>query len=598
VALTLEPCPLQPEQVELLSRLLPTLTPEQRQWLQSFLAASGEEADLLAGPAQGPGAPGGGLAVLFGSQTGNAERLAHELARRLRAAGHAPSLLALDAFEPRELTRHQVALLVVSTHGDGDPPDNAASFCEFWHSRRAPRLQGLSFAVLALGDRSYPRFCQTGQDLDRRLGELGAERLLPATLCDLDYEEEAEAWMASVLERLGKARAKAAPRAGRQVAAAEAQAVAYTRSRPFAAEVLESINLNGRGAGKETRHLELSLDGSGLAYVPGDALGIWPENPPALVAELLCALSWSPDQLVPVGKEGELPLGEALLRRYEITVVTRSLLEGALRLRPSRELERLLAPGREEELGAYLRGRDLLDLVRDLRLEGVPAPELLPCLRRLTPRLYSIASSPKAVPGEVHLTIRVVRYRAHGRDRSGVLSGQVAERVAVGDTLPVYVHPNPHFRLPADPRARLILIGAGTGVAPYRAFLQELAARGEAPPTWLFFGDWHFRTDFLYQVEWQRWLKEGVLTRLDVAFSRDGPRKVYVQDCLRARRRELLAWLADGAYIYVCGGEAMAAAVHTTLAEVVAEAEGLPAAAGARQLEAWRRQGRYRRDVY
>lgn len=547
--------------------------------------------------------------MLYGSQTGNSQKLASRLADRLKEQGVDVTLSAMNDFKPNALKKVRQLFIVVSTHGEGDPPDNALAFYEFLHSKRAPRLDHLRFAVLALGDTSYERFCQTGKDFDKRLEELGGTRLVPRVDCDVDYDEAAAAWIDRVVGVLKEeAAAAAAGGAGSALAAATlsvAPAAAgttseYSRSNPFPAEVLENINLNGRGSKRETRHIELSLEGSSLSYEPGDCLGVYPENHPALIEELLGEMGWKPDEPVKAPKTGaDIPLYDALSKHYEITVLTRPLLEQIAERFAVTGLTDLLAPGREEEFRAYVRERDLLDLVRDFRLKGLPAAEFVPLLRKMPHRLYSISSSPAAYPEEAHLTIRKVTYEAHGRTRYGVCSTFVAERLQPGDTLPVFVHHNPNFKLPRDPAVPVIMIGPGTGVAPFRAFLGERAETGATGKTWLFFGDHHFTTDFLYQTEWQRWLKDGVLTRMDVAFSRDTERKIYVQHRMQEKSKDLYGWLQEGAHVYVCGDEKrMAHDVHETLASIIEREAGWSKERALEYLSQMQQEKRYQRDVY
>ena len=539
------------------------------------------------------------VTVLFGSQTGNAQSLAQDLAQRLDEDGLQVTLRAMDQFEPRRLARTATLFLLVSTHGNGDPPDNALGLHEYVLGRRAPDLCSVRFAVLALGDRSYEQFCKVGKDFDQRMAELGAERLLPLESCDVDYEDQAAAWIdavRSILHHHGTTRFVPAAASPRSVV--PAASMHHSRSRPHLAEVLENLNLNGRGSTKETRHVELSLAGSGISYEPGDAIGVYPENDPELVDLLVAEMGWSAEEPVPTLKGVDEALRTVLLREREITRLTRPLLERVAALRSS-ALTDLLVSGRSAELEAYTAGRDLLDLVRDFRLQGVPARAFMPIMRRLPPRLYSIASSSVANPEEVHLTVRCVRYAAHGRPRKGVCSNQIGTRVIAGDVLPVYVHRNPNFKLPEDPAVPLIMIGAGTGIAPFRSFVQERAEIGRGGRMWLFFGDRNFRTDFLYQIEWQRWLRDGVLTQMDVAFSRDSESKVYVQHRLLKQSHDVFAWLEDGAFIYVCGDEKeMAGDVHRTLELIVAREGGMVPDKAAAYVENLRRNRRYQRDVY
>ena len=353
-------------------------------------------------------------------------------------------------------------------------------------------------------------------------------------------------------------------------AAQTVAAPAFTRTNPFTAEVLENINLNGRGSDKETRHLKLAIEGSGLCFEPGDSLGIYPHNDPQLVDDVIGHMGWNPEEVIPAGKQ-ELPLREALIQHYEITLLSKQLLKQAATFSQD-GLQDLVQADANEKLKAYTRGRDLLDLVRDFSIQGVPPREFVPMLRKLPARLYSIASSFRANSGEVDLLIAALRYQAHNRDRLGTCSVHCAERVEAGDYLQVFVHSNPNFRLPADPDAPIIMVGPGTGVAPFRAFVEDREESGAGGKSWLFFGDRRFRTDFLYQVEWLRWLKLGVLTRLDVAFSRDQGAKVYVQHRMLEKSRELYGWLQEGAHFYVCGSvNPMAADVHAALVSIVAE---------------------------
>ncbi|AHV97539.1 assimilatory sulfite reductase (NADPH) flavoprotein subunit [Paenibacillus sabinae] len=601
--------PFNQEQAELLNRLLPTLSEGQRVWLSGYLTALGAAAlapSAGAVPAvnvQALSAPVSAVTkdvtVLFGSQTDNARRLAKKFANRLEELGFKVVLSAMSDFKPNTLKKVENLLVLVSTHGEGEPPDNAISFYEFLHSKRAPELSSLRYSVLALGDMSYEFFCKTGRDFDVRLEELGGKRIVPRTDCDVDFEEPAAEWMNAVIAALEEGTSiHAAGNAGAVLAETGTESE-YSRSNPFYAEVLENLNLNGRGSDRETRHLELSLEGSNLKYEPGDSLGVYPENHPRLVEELIQAAGWKPEEPVPAGKSGELPLREALLRHYEITVLTKPLLEQAAALAPESGLKELLAPGREQELRAYAEDRDLLDLVQDYALTGIPAANFVKILRKLPARLYSISSSPEAYPDEVHITVRAVRYETRGRDRYGVCSVQLAERIQPGDKLPLFIQSNSNFKLPENPDAPVIMIGPGTGVAPFRAFLGEREETGAQGKTWLFYGDQHFSTDFLYQVEWQRWLKEGVLTRMDVAFSRDTDKKVYVQHRMLEKASELYLWLQEGAVVYVCGDEKkMAHDVHKALAAILEQEGGLSPEAAAEYLTQMQQQKRYQRDVY
>lgn len=620
--------PFNQHQAEVLNQLLATLSPDQMIWLSGYLA--GMHGTVFEGnlgravvPSASTSASGATTAtaikrdvmILFGSQTGNAERLAGEMKKHLEDAGFTVTVSCMSEFRTNNLKKVKQLLIVVSTHGEGDPPDKAVLFHEFLHGKRAPRLEGMWFSVLSLGDQLYDQFCKTGQDFDARLEELGAKRIHPRVDCDVDFDEPAKAWMDGVLNALsGQGDAPTETAEGGDVveriaagvvsagatSATATQTVAtsvFTRTNPFTSEVLENFNLNGRKSEKETRHLKLAIEGSGLCFEPGDSLGIYPHNDPQLVDEVLSTMGWNADEVIPVGKQ-EMPLREALIRHYEITLLSKQLLKQAASFSQD-GLQNLVQADANEKLKAYTSGRDLLDLVRDFSIKGIPPREFVPLLRKLPARLYSIASSFRANSGEVDLCIAALRYQAHNRDRLGTCSVHCAERIESGDYLQVFVHSNPNFRQPADPDSPIIMVGPGTGVAPFRAFVEDREESGAGGKSWLFFGDRHFRTDFLYQVEWLRWLKLGVLTRLDVAFSRDQGAKVYVQQRMLEKSREFYSWLQEGAHFYVCGSiNPMAADVHAALVSIVERESGKSKEEAEAYVASLREQGRYQRDVY
>jgi len=629
--------PFNQHQAEVLNQLLATLSADQMIWLSGYLAgmrgAAGGGGSLGPAAAASASAPASAaidrdVTIVFGSQTGNAQRLAGEMKKRLEESGFTVTVSCMSEFRTNNLKKVKQLLVVVSTYGEGDPPDKAVLFHEFMHGKRAPRLEGVRFSVLSLGDQLYDQFCKTGMDFDARLEELGAKRIYPRVDCDVDFDEPAKVWMEGVLDALtsqgklpGQGAAPAETVEGGDVierigtgvvslgsfsagtatgiasAAQTVVAPAFTRTNPFTSEVLENFNLNGRGSEKETRHLKLAIEGSGLCFEPGDSLGIYPHNDPQLVDEVLGTMGWNGDEVIPAGKQ-ELPLREALIRHYEITLLSKQLLKQAATFSQD-GLQDLVQVDANEKLKAYTRGRDLLDLIRDFSIEGIPPREFVPMLRKLPARLYSIASSFRANSGEVDLCIAALRYQAHNRDRLGTCSVHCAERVEPGDSLQVFVHSNPNFRQPADPDAPIIMVGPGTGVAPFRAFVEDREESSVEGKSWLFFGDRHFRTDFLYQVEWLRWLKLGVLTRLDVAFSRDQGAKVYVQHRMLEKSRELYSWLQEGAHFYVCGSiNPMAADVHSALVSIVEREGGKSKDEADAYVAGLREQGRYQRDVY
>ncbi|KHF38161.1 assimilatory sulfite reductase (NADPH) flavoprotein subunit [Halalkalibacter okhensis] len=603
--------PFNQEQAELLNRLLPTLTESQKVWLTGYLAATQSVSATPGTTVESVVAPTAPVAdvsvveqtiskevtILYGSQTGNAQGLAENAGKTLKEQGFDVTVASMNDFKPNNLKKLHNLLIIVSTHGEGDPPDNALSFHEFLHGRRAPKLEDLRYSVLSLGDSSYEFFCQTGKEFDLKLEELGGKRLFDRVDCDLDFDEPAAQWLEGVLTGLSQTKAGSPQAASATTVAPETDTV-YSRTNPFRAEVLENINLNGRGSNKETRHLELSLEGSGLTFEPGDSLGVYPENDPNLVDNLIKELNVNPTESVQINKQGESrSIKEALTINFEITVLTKALLEKASAFLKNKDLTDLLTNA--EKVKEYINGRDLLDLISDFGPWNGSAQDLISILRKLPARLYSIASSLTANEEEVHLTIGAVRYEAHGRERNGVCSILCADRLQPGDTLPVYIQNNQNFKLPENPETPIIMVGPGTGIAPFRSFMQEREELGAEVKSWLFFGDQHFVTDFLYQTEWQNWLKDGVLTKMDVAFSRDTDEKVYVQHRMLENSKELYNWLQEGAAFYICGDEKkMAHDVHNTLIDIIENEGGMSREDAERYLSDMQQQKRYQRDVY
>jgi len=606
------PLPLSTEQADALQRLTRDLDAARLWWLSGYAAglAQGQPvpavAAIAAGTAPPSPVPDQRATVLYGSQTGNARRAAEALVAQLEAAGLSVRLQRADAYQTRELASERLLYVVISTQGEGDPPDDAIGFTEFLGSRRAPKLPELKFAVLGLGDSSYAEFCGISKRIDARLAELGATRLLPAGEADLDIDTVAVPWRAQALEQ-----AKVllqAPAASSATVTPLRPAVAtpvYSHSAPFHAEVLANQPIAGRdfkgpafgrhGApDKQVRHLEFSLEGSGLSYEPGDALGIVHRNPEALVEPLLEALRLDGDAAHRLDGS-ERSLREWLSGHRELTKLSRPFLAAHARLAGAGELDALLAPG-NADLSALLGSHQLIDVLRRWPAPW-PVADLLAVLRPLAPRLYSIASSRKRVGEEVHLTVDVLNYHAHGHAHSGSASGFLAS-LGEGDRVAVYVEPNERFRVPVDGTRDILMIGPGTGVAPFRAFTQERAETGAAGRNWLFFGAQHFNSGFLYQTEWQDALKRGELHRLDLAFSRDQADKVYVQHKLRERGREVYDWLQSGAHLYVCGSIAMGKDVHAALADIVATHGALKPEDARAYLTTLQTEGRYARDVY
>lgn len=594
--------PFNQEQAELINQLLATLTDSQKIWLSGFFSGSisrDSGTTAVSNKKQPTVTIKEEITILYGSQTGNAQGLSKKTQEELEKNGFKVTVKAMNDFKPNQLKKINQLLIIVSTHGEGDPPDNAIIFHEFLHGKRAPKLENLHYSVLALGDSSYEFFCQVGKEFDRKLEELGATRIYPRFDCDLDFDEPAEQWLEGVIKSLKDSNPAGEPQALKLLSTAPTVST-FSRSNPFKAEVLENLNLNGKGSNKETRHLELSLEGSGLTYKPGDSLGIIPENDPALVDSLLNVLKWGADETVTINKQGEiLSLKEALTCHYEITVITKPLLQKVQELLQHPDLEELLETRNETAFRYYIEGRDLLDLIEDFGTWGHSAQEFVSVLRKIPPRLYSIASSYEANPDEVHLTVGTVRYTAHGKNRKGVCSTFCAERISIGDKIPVYIQSNDNFRLPDDPSTPIIMVGPGTGVAPFRAFMQEREEQGASGKSWMFFGDQHFMTDFLYQTEWNQWLNNEVLTKMSVAFSRDGSEKIYVQHRMKEHSKELYSWLEEGAFLYICGDEKnMAKDVHEALIEIIEKEGNVSRTLAEEYLSKLQQQRRYQRDVY
>jgi sulfite reductase (NADPH) flavoprotein alpha-component len=592
--------PLSPALAAEVRNLVAKLDREQRLWLSGFLAGVEAEpaAPLAAVAAPEPARPA--VTVLFGSQTGNSERLAKQVADRLAERGIRFALLDMMQCTKAHLQEAQTLLVLVSTHGDGDPPDRAVPLSELLSSRKAPRLDHLRYSVLALGDSTYEKFCETGRQFDARLEALGAERLHPRGECDVDFDAPAERWIDGVVGKLEHTlgptalRIHAEPGADRRTASVSN---AYTRKNPYSAAVLANQRLTASQSTKDVRHIELSLEGSNIHYEPGDSIGIVPRNPEEEVDALLETLRFGAESPVQGESQALIPLRQALLERSEIGSVTRPFLKRYAEATRSAEVA-TLASAADSDLARYSRGRHVIDLVSEHAPDGLDAAAFARLLPPLAPRLYSIASSQHAAPDEVHLTVSIVQYESFSRSRWGVVSGALASLTSEDAAVPIYLQRNPAFRLP-DPHTPIVMIGPGTGVAPFRAFIAERAQTGAAGLNWLFFGDRSFEYDFLYQSEWLDWRKRGLLTRMDVAFSRDQAQKIYVQHRMREHGAELWSWLEDGAYVYVCGdAQHMAPDVHAALLEIVAAHGGRSRDDAAEYLLQMQRDRRYQRDVY
>ena len=572
--------PFAPEQIQALNNAIGNVSVAQRAWLSGFLAgldaAEAKPAISAAVPTEKPK-----ITILYATESGNAEALAAQVRQDAAKRGFAPKVLDMGDATLDQLKGAGTILAIVSTWGDGEPPQRAAPFFRAFMSDAAPRLEGVKFAVLALGDSSYAQFCETGKQVDARFAALGAIRAAYRADLDLDYEAQAKSWISTTLEKL-------APKDAGSVIHVDfhksAGAEVASKASPFAAEIIAHHKLTSERADSETYHVELSLAGSGITYEPGDSLAIVPENDPALVAHIIAKLGASPDP----------ELTEALTSRYDINTLTAKQLKDYALITKDEALNALADDTAKRSV--FLAGRQIIDLLETFP-HHIDPEAFTALLRPLAPRYYSIASSQKAVPDEAHLTIARVAYETVGRARKGVASSLVADRRKTGGLLDVFVKPNQHFRLPKDPAAPIVMIGAGTGVAPYRGFLQEREATGATGKNWLIFGHRHFLYDFLYQLEMQSWLKSGLLSRLDLASSRDQPEKRYVQHVLWEQRDTLRDQLAKGATLYLCGdAKHMAHDVDATLQRIFAD--GKDEAAGQAALDALITAGRYKKDVY
>ena len=591
--------PLNTEQLARLQAATTDLTPTQLAWVSGYFWGVLNQQPGAAAVAATPAAVAAPtITLISASQTGNARRVAEALRDDLLAAKLNVNLVNAGDYKFKQIASEKLLVIVASTQGEGEPPEEAVALHKFLFSKKAPKLDGTAFAVLGLGDTSYEFFCQAGKDFDSKLAELGGERLLDRVDADVEYQAAASEWRARVVETLKSRVPKDSPA---QAAVAATGAVneiytsPYSKEAPLTASLSVNQKITGRNSEKDVRHIEIDLGDSGLRYQPGDALGVWYQNDPELVKELVELLWLKGDESITVdGKT--LPLAEALQWHFELTVNTANIVENYATLTRSETLLPLV--GDKAKLQHYASTTPIVDMVRFSPAQ-LDAQALIDLLRPLTPRLYSIASSQSEVESEVHVTVGVVRYDIEGRARAGGASSFLADRVEEEGEVRVFIEHNDNFRLPANPETPVIMIGPGTGIAPFRAFMQQRAADDAPGKNWLFFGNPHFTEDFLYQVEWQRYVKEGVLTRIDLAWSRDQKEKVYVQDKLREQGAELWRWINDGAHIYVCGdANRMAKDVEQALLEVIAEFGGMDTEAADEFLSELRVERRYQRDVY
>ena len=591
--------PLTPEQLARLQATIGEYSPTQLAWLSGYFwgMVNQQPGAVATVPAVPAAAAASSITVISASQTGNARRLAEQLRDDLLAAKLSVTLVNAGDYKFKQIAQERLLVVIASTQGEGEPAEEAVALHKFLHSKKAPKLTDTAFAVFGLGDTSYENFCQSGKDFDAKLAELGAERLVERIDADVEYQALALAWRKQVVEVM-KGRApteNSAPSVLAAGAVALQGSNLYSKEQPLTAQLAVKQKITGRASDKDVRHLEIDLGDSGLRYQPGDALGVWFDNDPELVNELVQLLWMKGDE--PVEVEGKtLPLREALRSHFELTQNTTPIVEKYAALSRDEKLISLLAD--KTKLQHYAHNTPIVDMVRQAPAD-LHAEQLIGLLRPLTPRLYSIASSQAENENEVHITVGVVRYDINGRARAGGASSFLADRLEEEGDLRVFIEHNDNFRLPANPETPVIMIGPGTGIAPFRAFMQQREADGATGNNWLFFGNPHFTEDFLYQTEWQRYVKDGLLTRIDLAWSRDQQHKVYVQDKLREQGAEIWRWIQQGAHIYVCGdANRMAKDVENTLLALVAEHGGMDTEQADEFLSELRFERRYQRDVY
>lgn len=567
-------------------------TAEQRQWLNSLVSnfindlTSGRG---LNGQSSAPAIP---VTILIGSQTGNSEALGKKLSKAMAKMNFNPELIDLGSYEKEKLPTEQNALIITSTYGDGEPPDSAADFHEWILSDAAPSLEGVNFSVLALGDTEYPDFCKCGIEFDERFEQLGATRIHPRVDCDVDFDEPYDAWKKGVIDALG---ASAAPVSTEE----ESNDDGYNKKNPFPAPILKNLNLNAADSPRETHHIEFSLEGSGLEYEVGDALGVYPRNDEAIVDEILSNVNYKPTEEVPLPGGGESTLRDALINSYDIRNLNKKFIQNWQKRSGSPYLRALVEGDDKAAFDDFCWGRELIDLITDHPADFEDAEEFVGSLKKLQPRLYSISSSPNAHPNEVHLTVGVVRYHSKHRARGGVCSTFLSDRA--NDAKPgVYLHSNNAFRLPTDGDTPVIMVGPGTGVAPFRAFLEERKVSDAKGGNWLFFGNPHESEDFLYKDELEQMQADGVLTKLSTAFSRDQKEKIYVQNRMIEAGAEIWKWLnEDNASFYVCGDASrMAKDVDVALHTIAQQHGGLSEEQAVDFIKGLKKQKRYCRDVY
>jgi sulfite reductase (NADPH) flavoprotein alpha-component len=588
--------PLNEQQQVVLASLSVGLNHDQLLWIngyfQGMLASSGNMIQA-ASPLRADSARS--LKILYGTHTGRSKTIAEKLSEKLSILGVTVESVALDNYKTRQLTSESNLVFIVSTHGEGEPPAMAEDFYSFITGKRAPKLPDLNYSVVALGDKSYKLYCKTGLDIDHALSQLEAKPILPVVKLDVDFEEDADLWITKFLEVFAESHPDAKQESNVISDNDSTQNTAYSRKNPFCATVLDKVKITGRDSDKEVYHIELSLEGSGITYEPGDSVGILANNPPELVERIICKSGLTGSELIKL-KNGEFSLKEALMNHLEITVLNSEVIQKYQEKTLNPNLQEIIENA--EQFDRYLYGHDVLDLLEEFPFSFAPQ-EFANILRSFPPRLYSISSSQLAVGNEVHATVSAVRYLHKGRERAGACSTYLADRIDIDSQVSVFIEKNPGFKLPENEETPVILVGAGTGVAPYRAFLQHREANNLKGNTWLFFGERRFHSDFLYQLEWQKLLKDGYLEKIDVAFSRDQNEKVYVQHRLLENQTEIYDWLKRGANIYLCGDmKQMARDVQKTLLSIFETVGGMSEEKALEYMKTLKKEKRFQTDIY
>ncbi|MFT5904487.1 MAG: sulfite reductase (NADPH) flavoprotein alpha-component [Cryomorphaceae bacterium] len=582
---------LDQNQQALLESLAATLSPSQAIWVSGYTAALGRSATSAVTSA--PAAKN--ITVLYGTESGNCEMLAEKISKAAKKKGHKAKLTNMSEISAKDLAGMDTLFVIISTWGDGEPPETAETFYNEL-MKGGIDLKGVDFSVCALGDTSYDKYCQTGIDIDNQLEKLGGKRIVDRVDCDVDFDDAFATWEKNIWENLG---ASATAATAAPLISAE-PTIAFDKKNPYPAEILENVLLSGACSAKETFHVEFSLEGSGFQYEPGDVLCVIPQNAADTVSTILSVADITASAEVELKNIGKTTLGDALKNHLDITGVSKKVASNIQALSSSDNLAELIAGKSDISYKDWSYGREIIDLLEFVDLPAtLTAQQLVDCFRALPPRLYSIASSPKAHPDEVHLTIAAVRYQTYDKERKGVASSFLADEGKIGTKVNVYLHKNKNFRLPENNDTPIIMVGPGTGIAPFRAFIEERAEDEAKGASWLFFGDQKYNEDFLYQLEFQDHLKSGALTKLDVAFSRDQPEKIYVQHKMQEAAAELWIWLEKGAHFYVCGDASrMAKDVNDTLIDIISTEGKKTKEEATEYLTALKKDKRYQRDVY